>query len=371
MTPEVLTQAYSLGPRPNASTPAKGTMAVAEFTQVFYDQEDLTMFGGFCLGGQNVTVDHYVGPENEPKQCKVSIIIRPNLCKEALLDIETIKGISGNIPLTNFYTKDYDLLGWAKMLNDLGDADLPLVHSVSYGNDEAQQTSTSYMLSVNVELQKLGARGATVLFASGDGGVVGRDGSSRRFHPGFPATSPYVTTVGGTDFATKNTIGEETTWWGSGGGFSDAFAIPDYQSAAVAAYKTAAGAQLPDQSKWNNTGAGFPDVAALGGRVNQYCITLNGGATGAYGTSAATPTFATVVAKLNELRLAAGKAPMGFANPFFYKNPDCFQDITTGNNDGRNGGKGGFPAIKGWDAATGLGSPNFSKLASAAMAAVE
>ena len=39
--------------------------------------------------------------------------------------------------------------------------------------------------------------------------------------------------------------------------------------------------------------------------------------------------------------------------------------------DGRNGGKGGFPAIKGWDAATGLGSPNFSKLASAAMAAVE
>ena len=105
--------------------------------------------------------------------------------------------------------------------------------------------------------------------------------------------------------------------------------------------------------------------------MNQYCITLNGGATGAYGTSAATPTFATVVAKLNELRLAAGKAPMGFANPFFYKNPDCFQDITTGNNDGRNGGKGGFPAIKGWDAATGLGSPNFSKLASAAMAAVE
>ena len=43
-------------------------------------------------------------------------------------------------------------------------------------------------------------------------------------------------------------------------------------------------------------------------------------------------------------------------------------DVTTGNNNGRNGGKGGFPAIPGWDAATGLGTPDFSKLSKAAMA---
>ena len=44
----------------------------------------------------------------------------------------------------------------------------PLVHSVSYGNDEAQQTSTAFMLEANVAFMKLGSMGVSVLFASGD-----------------------------------------------------------------------------------------------------------------------------------------------------------------------------------------------------------
>jgi tripeptidyl-peptidase-1 len=366
ITPGVLSAAYNLGDRPNA-TGAKGDIAVAEFTQVFYNQKDLTRFGEDC-GLGNITVDHYFGPPNEPKQCEVSIIIRPNLCKEAHLDIETIKGLVGNIPLSNFYTKEYDLLGWAQQLGNLSDTALPLVHSVSYGNDETQQSSTAYMMAFNVEAQKLGARGATILFASGDNGVSGRRGSGKRFHPGFPATSPYVTTVGGTDFTTKSVVGSETAWWGSGGGFSDTFAIPDFQADAVSAYKKLAADSLPDASKWNQTGAGFPDVAALAGNKNQYCITLNGGETGAYGTSAATPVWGAVVARLNEQRLASGKPPMGFMNPFLYSNPGAMNDVVTGDNSGRNGQKGGFPAVKGWDAATGLGTPDFEKLSAAAMA---
>ena len=60
----------------------------------------------------------------------------------------------------------------------------PLIHSVSYGNDEKQQTSTAYMNSVNVQFQKAGTRGLSVLFASGDQGVWGRSGTlGRRFHP--------------------------------------------------------------------------------------------------------------------------------------------------------------------------------------------
>ena len=52
------------------------------------------------------------------------------------------------------------------------------------------------------------------MFASGDQGVWGRTGAGKgqTFHPDFPAGSPYVTAVGGTDFAKKSTIGEETTW---------------------------------------------------------------------------------------------------------------------------------------------------------------
>ena len=239
---------------------------------------------------------------------------------------------------------------------------------MSYGNDETQQSSTAFMMAFNVEAQKLGARGATILFASGDMGVYGRRGGGKRFHPGFPATSPYVTTVGGTDFTTKSVVGSETAWWGSGGGFSDTFAIPAFQADAVAAYKQLAASSLPDASKWNQTGAGFPDVAALAGNKNQYCITLNGGETGAYGTSAATPGWGAVVALLNEQRLAAGKSPMGFMNPFLYSNAGAMNDVVTGYNSGRNGLKGGFPAVKGWDAATGLGTPDFERLSAAAMA---
>ena len=61
--------------------------------------------------------------------------------------------------------------------------------------------------------QLKGARGLSILFASGDQGVWGREGQAGdTFHPDFPAASPYVTAVGGTDFATQSVVGDETTW---------------------------------------------------------------------------------------------------------------------------------------------------------------
>merc|ERR1712228_520069 len=81
---------------------------------------------------------------------------------------------------------------------------------------------------------------------------------------------------------------------------------------------------------------------------------------GVAGTSASCPVVAGVFARLNGLRLAAGKPPMGFLNPFIYKNPSGFQDVTSGcNKDSRNYG---FTAVKGWDAATGLGTPDYEAL---------
>ena len=369
VTPAVLTQVYQLGARPAGA--AKGSLAVAEFQSVFWDQEDLAAFGAACSLG-NITVDRMVG-ENKPRSCRTAGILRPNLCTEALLDIQTAKGLIGTIPLTDVYDDGYSLLNWARQLAAMGDGELPLVHSVSYGNDEAQQTSAAYMLAVSAELMKLGARGASILFASGDQGVIGRAGSGRRYHPGFPATSPYVTSVGGTNFATRGVIGAESAWFGSGGGFSDTFGIPAWQSSAVAAYLAEAQGQLPPATAWNASGRGFPDVAALGGQLNQYCIVRDSAVTGAYGTSAATPVFASVVAKLNERRLAASKPPMGFLNPFLYAHPAALHDVTLGRNSGspNSAAKGGFPALKGWDPATGLGTPNFEALAAAAMAIVQ
>jgi len=102
VTPAVLREAYQLGSAPAGK--ANGSIAVAEFTKVYWDQADLSAYGTAC-GLGNVSINHYNGSANKPKQCSIPIIIKPDLCKEAMLDIETIKGVVGSIPLTNFCTR--------------------------------------------------------------------------------------------------------------------------------------------------------------------------------------------------------------------------------------------------------------------------
>jgi len=75
----------------------------------------------------------------------------------------------------------------------------------------------------------------------------------KTFKPDFPAGSPYVTAVGGTDFL-GTSIGEETAWSASGGGFSNHFGIPDFQKELVAKYLASPDADLPAASMWNRTG---------------------------------------------------------------------------------------------------------------------
>ena len=82
------------------------------------------------------------------------------------------------------------------------------------------------------------------------------------------------------------------------------------------------------------------------------------------GTSCATPTFSGIVSLLNDIRLSNQKPTLGFLNPLFYQHPEVFNDVTLGaNNGGEDCGNIGFSAATGWDPVTGLGSPNFPKLA--------
>jgi len=180
------------------------------------------------------------------------------------------------------------------------------------------------------------------------------------------AASPYVTAVGGTNFAGE-TIGDETAWDASGGGFSDTFDMPAYQKDAVAAYKSSRDADLPPWWMWKSSGRGFPDVAALGGTKTPYCIISDGEFSGVAGTSASSPVVAGIFALLNGLRASSGQRPLGFLNPFIYQNPDAFQDVTSGKNTGGEQSYG-FKAIKGWDAATGMGTPDYEALSKAVLA---
>lgn len=342
-------------------------MAVAAFQGQSYDKPDLSAFAEAC-SLDDIQVASQVGA-NSPTSCEIPIIGQ-QLCLEALLDVQYSKAVAGDIPLTVISNQQYSLANWAQELAQM--TDVPPIQSVSYGNDEIQQTSGAYMESVNVQFQKLGAMGISILFAAGDQGVVGRSGktSDGKYHPDFPAASPYVTAVGGTDLLTKSVIGTEKAWSDGGGGFSDEFAAPDYQKDAVSAYLTKldAAGKSPPATAFNKAGRGYPDIAALAGTQNPYCVAADRSFVGVGGTSAACPVTAGMFARINAERSASGKPPMGFLNPFLYQNPDAFNDVTHGSITGATGVKG-FAALEGWDAATGHGTPNFEKMLAAALKA--
>ena len=117
-------------------------------------------------------------------------------------------------------------------------------------------------------------------------------------------------------------------------------------------------------NQYNSAGRGFPDVSAQG--TSYVVINNNVTVPGVAGTSASSPTFGGIIGMLNDARMATGKSPMGFLNPFIYENPSIFNDVTTGNNPGCD--TDGFYAANGWDPITGNGTPNYAKMLEAALA---
>jgi tripeptidyl-peptidase-1 len=347
--PGVLKKRYNL---PSAPTVASNsTVAVAEFQGQYYKDSDVSSFSTACAVSPAVKVARNVGENKDTAGI------------ESELDIEFIGAVSNPIPLTVWYQAEYSLLSWVQSV--MSNSEPGHIHSVSYGNDEIQQTSTAYMQQVNTQFMQAGAKGISILFASGDQGVWGRSGHGSKFHPDFPGASPYITAVGGTDFTTY-AIGDETAWDAGGGGFSDTFAQPSWQSDAVKGYLASKDADLPPASFWNASGRAYPDVAALGGQKTPYCVATGGRFEGVAGTSASCPVVAGVFGLLNNVRLAAGKPPLGFLNPFIYQNGAAFNDVTSGKNNAGSGN--GFTAVKGWDAATGFGTPDYEKLLAAVKA---
>jgi len=294
----------------------------------------------------NGSTPNLVGP-NEPEN--------PGI--EAELDIQFIMGVGIGINTTFWSTagqqpnntENEPFLVWLYAVGN--QSNVPTVFSVSYGDNE-NTVDFNYAVRVGVEFQKLGLRGISIMTASGDGGVAGSQPTSCiDFIPTFPAASPWVTAVGGT--TGKN---PEVAAYFSSGGFSNYWARPSYQISAVEYYLSNT-QNLPNSTLYNQTGAGFPDVAA---QSENFAVVFSGSVIGVDGTSCASPTFSAILALLNDLRFVAGKNSLGYLNPLFYGNPDVFNDIISGNNPGCE--TNGFPAAKGWDPITGLGTPDFIKL---------
>ncbi|GBE84894.1 Aorsin [Sparassis crispa] len=256
---------------------------------------------------------------------------------------------------------------------DCGTIKPAYVISTSYGGPEADYT-TAYMERQCYEYGKLGLMGVTILYASGDDGVatfndvcLESDGSQAVggpiFNPDFPATCPYVTAVGATQVVSGKSVWESESACEdviySGGGFSNVFAIPDWQKSAVDHYLTEYPPPYPTNI-WNATGSrAYPDLAANGAN---YVIAVQGEFFLVYGTSAASPVVGSILTSVNDARLAVGKSSIGFINPVIYT-PSfmaAFHDITNGTNPGC--GTVGFYSQPGWDPVAGVGTPNFAAL---------
>ncbi|KAH9083706.1 subtilisin-like protein [Lactarius deliciosus] len=238
---------------------------------------------------------------------------------------------------------------------------IPQTISISYGTYE-RDVPREYARALCILFAQLGARGVSVLIPSGDDGV-GKDckdeSGNVRFVPEFPASCPYLTTVGGT-----TEYDPEVAAPLSGGGFSDHFPRPVYQDVAVSAFLERQGAQY--SGLYNPEGRGIPDIAAQALKLR---IFLRNVRTSVEGTSCSTPLIinaqivAGIISLLNDYLITNGRPPLGFLNIRLYNDGFAgLNDITSGSNPGC--GTDGFSAVPGWDPVTGLGTPDFQKLQS-------
>ncbi|MCJ1403415.1 hypothetical protein MMC11_006638 [Xylographa trunciseda] len=301
---------------------------------------------------------------------------------EGNLDVEAILGVAYPTPLIsynvkgkppfkadNFTTKNTNepYLEWLQYV--LAKPELPQVISLSYADDE-QTVPYSYAKRVCEGFAQLGARGVSILVGSGDEGV-GRNGTcfsnddahKKTFMPKFPASCPYVTAVGSTRYFEPERVGfDARNDFVSGGGFSNYFPRATFQQEHVGRYLTDH-LKSEHNGLYNSDGRGIPDISAMG---YHYPVVWNGTAHLIDGTSASAPAVAGIIALVNDALIAEGKPPLGFLNPWLYKNADAFSDVTIGSNRGCD--TKGFPAAEGWDAATGLGTPWFPELKERALA---
>ncbi|MDQ6598935.1 peptidase S53 [Bacillus salipaludis] len=280
---------------------------------------------------------------------------------EVALDIEVAGAVAPGVKIAVYFAPNTD----AGFLNAITTAihdtvNKPSVISISWGAPENQWTSQA-MQAMDRAFQDAAALGVTICCAAGDRGSS--DGvTDGTVHVDFPASSPHVLGCGGTKlFGSGQTITREVVWnegpdSSTGGGVSDVFTLPSWQTAAHVP---------PSADPQTNNGRGVPDVAGDADPATGYQVLVDGQQAVFGGTSAVAPLWAGLIALINQ---QLGH-PVGFLNPTLYNLPassKAFHDIKTGNNISSNE-RDAYKAKKGWDPVSGLGSPNGINLLNALM----
>ncbi|WP_158909426.1 protease pro-enzyme activation domain-containing protein [Granulicella sp. L56] len=345
---------------------------------------------------------------------------------ESDLDLEYSGAIAPGATIYFVYTGDNtnasvtDAIAYA-VTNDIA----PII-STSYGGCETEYSTTEYNAENSV-LAQAAAQGQTVIAASGDDGSTDCYGVSglttaqqQALSVDFPASSQYVTGMGGTEFPAAN-VAAGSSYWAAASG-SDVISsaqsyIPeqvwndDSSTAGISAGGGGASVLTTTRPTWqtgvpnipsgttrlvpdisldaspNNAGylycsSDFDGTGITGSCSNGFRDSSNTNLTVAGGTSFTVPIFAGMVAMINQ---ATGSAGQGVVNPTLYAlatNPttyaSAFHDITTGNNACTAGtaycttaaaNPSLYAATTGYDEATGLGSLDFNNLLTAWKAA--
>ena len=271
---------------------------------------------------------------------------------EVALDIEVAGAIAPAAKIAVYFAPNTDAGFLDAITTAAHDAtNKPSIISISWGGPESSWTQQS-LAAFDSAFQDAAVLGITVLVASGDNGSSdgATDGAT---HVDFPASSPHVTGCGGTRLnASETQIAGEQVWndaasgGAGGGGVSVGFATPSWQTGLKATPSNGAATPLARR--------GVPDVAGDADPASGYQIRVDGQDLVFGGTSAVAPLWAGLIARIN----ATANTPAGFINPTLYKAPQALRDITLGTN-------GAFAAAKGWDACTGLGSPDGKAVAAA------
>ncbi len=313
--------------------------------QTYFQQQNLPVPNVVSVsvdGGQNA-------PEGTPDSAD----------GEVALDIEVVGSIAPGARIAVYFAPNTDqgfLDAITQATHDT--TNNPTVISISWGAAEIYWTDQA-MRAMDLAFQAAAALGINVCCASGDNGSSDGVGDGLA-HVDFPSSSPHALACGGTrleatfDALSNQYVQSSEVVWNddptasaTGGGVSDVFALPDWQ----------AGAHIPPSINDQHSGRGVPDVAGNADPDTGYKVRVDAQNVVYGGTSAVAPLWAGLIALLNQ---QLGRS-VGFLNPVLYSNADFFaqvnalQDVASGNN-------GSYAAQQGWDACTGLGSPDGANL---------
>ena len=285
---------------------------------------------------------------------------------EVMMDVQIIAALCPAADISVYFAP-FTQKGWIDLINKAAAANpLPVALSISWGlAEDSPNWTKNATREINLRLQAASMLGVTTCVSSGDDGV-GDQVTDNKAHVNFPATSPFVLSVGGTML--EGTPPEEVVWWtgpgdrsgrgggSTGGGVSTKFDRPAWQTVTV-----------PSLNQGSIDGRVVPDVSALAGSPFYDLIFLGHDAPNG-GTSASAPLWAALLA-----RMQPGLAPANqrrFLAPLLYGNGPGGQpvgqagctDITKGEDNRSPGMPKGYPPGPGYDAVTGWGTPIGTKL---------